>query len=57
MDTSVPVENTLEWDLPNKKHDEKSAFADMTSIGDFEESVVELETPQPLSPDKKYDIH
>ena len=39
------------------KGDEKSVFADMTSIGDFDECVFQAKPPQVVSPEKKYEIY
>ena len=37
------------------KGNEKSVFADMPSIGDIEECVVEAKPPQLVYPEKKYE--
>ena len=57
IDTSVPVENTLELESTNQNLDENNVVADITSIGDLEGSVVEAKTPQKLSPDRLYELH
>ena len=39
------------------KGNEKSVFADIPSIGDFGECVVEAKPPQLVYPEKKYEIY
>ena len=39
------------------KGNEKSVFADMTSIGDFDECVLQAKPSQVVSPENKYEIY
>ena len=54
VDTSVPVSNTLELEVKGQTLNETSLFADISSVGGFEESVIETKLAPTLSPEKKY---
>ena len=54
VDTSVPVSNTLELEVNGQNLNEPSLCADISTVGGFEESVVETKLAPTLSPEKKY---
>ena len=54
VDTSVPVSNTLELEVNGQNLNEPSLCAEISTVGGFEESVVETKLAPTLSPEKKY---